>query len=403
MDGIMRLFFVADGRSPIALNWIRYFVDRGHEVHLASTFPCSPDLELAGQYLVPVALSQAAGEARQGNVGGGSGRIKKALPVGLRTAIRQWVGPLTLPGGARRLRRILTEVRPDLVHAMRIPYEGMLAALAEPEAPLLISIWGNDFTLHSPSTPLMRRLTRRALARANALHTDCQRDFRLAIEWGYPAEGLSRVLPGGGGIQLDVFHPAGGSGLTDDTEVPFRIEPAVINPRGIRAYVRNDTFFKAIPRVLESMPEVRFLCPVMRGEAQAEGWVRGLGIGNHVELLPRQSREQMARLFRRAQVAVSPSEHDGTPNTLLEAMACGCFPVAGDIEPLREWITNGENGLLVDPGDPNALAQAILTGLQQASLREKAREINRRLIAERADYRQVMMEAEGFYQEIVSG
>jgi len=43
----MRLLFIADGRSPIALNWISHFVESGHEVHLVSTFPCQQKLDLA--------------------------------------------------------------------------------------------------------------------------------------------------------------------------------------------------------------------------------------------------------------------------------------------------------------------------------------------------------------------
>ena len=55
----MKILFVADGRSPTALNWMRYFVERGDEVHLASTFLCQPDLKLSSLEVVPVALSGA--------------------------------------------------------------------------------------------------------------------------------------------------------------------------------------------------------------------------------------------------------------------------------------------------------------------------------------------------------
>ena len=34
--------------------------------------------------------------------------------------------------------------------------------------------------------------------------------------------------------------------------------------------------------------------------------------------------------------------HDGTPNTLLEGMACGCLPVAGDLDSIREWLKPGQ-------------------------------------------------------------
>ena len=61
---LMRLLFVADGRSPIALNWIRYFAERGDEVYLASTFDCSPDLPLKGLEFTPVAYSQALNRTR---------------------------------------------------------------------------------------------------------------------------------------------------------------------------------------------------------------------------------------------------------------------------------------------------------------------------------------------------
>jgi glycosyltransferase involved in cell wall biosynthesis len=176
----------------------------------------------------------------------------------------------------------------------------------------------------------------------------------------------------------------------------------VINPRGLRAYVRNDTFFKAVPLVLEKNPLVRFVCPTMSGAAEAERWINELGIRHAVTLMPQQSRAEMADLFRQAQVVVSPSIHDGTPNTLLEALACGCFPVVGDIEPLREWITHGKNGFLVDPTNPQALADAMIDALQKTELRAQAQKLNIRLIAERAEYQHSMEQAVEFYKSFIS-
>lgn len=165
--------------------------------------------------------------------------------------------------------------------------------------------------------------------------------------------------------------------------------------------MRNDTFFKSIPRVLEEFPAARFICTTMAGEPQALRWMAELGISDAVELLPRQTRAEMAELFRHSQVVVSPSFHDGTPNTLLEALACGCYPVVGDIESLREWITPGLNGALVDPGDEKALADAVCEGLSNPELRRQAAAYNLRQIEERAEYGKVMQEAEGFYRKII--
>jgi glycosyltransferase involved in cell wall biosynthesis len=404
----MRLLVLADGRSAIALNWISGMLERGHEIHLASSFPCSPELPLASLSIVPLAFSQLKGSGspkkqaglRQQNVAPKSGRnLGGAGLVEVRTILRQWFGPLTLPAASGRLQGIIQQVQPDLIHAMRIPYEGMTAAqaLKNTSTPLLVSIWGNDFTLHAPSTPWMGRLTRQALVHANALHADCARDIRLAQSWGFRPGLPWTILPGAGGVQSDIFFPD-----RIDSAQPDTVDgQLIINPRGIRAYVQTETFFRAIPLVLQKFPKAQFACVSMAGEAAALRWVYELGLAGSVNLLPAQSRAQMADLFRKACVTVSPSTHDGTPNTLLEAMACGCFPVVGDLESLREWITPGINGLLVDPADPQALAQAVCQALANADLRRRAAEINVKLVAERADFRIVMLKAEAFYLEII--
>jgi glycosyltransferase involved in cell wall biosynthesis len=194
------------------------------------------------------------------------------------------------------------------------------------------------------------------------------------------------VAPGNGGIRSDVFYPA---------EKPVE-EPVIINPRGFRPYVRNDSFFKAIPLVLAKHPKAKFICALMAGDAQAEQWIQELNIGHAVELLAAMPHFEMANVFRRAQIVVSPSVHDGTPNTLLEGIACGCFPVAGDLESIREWITPDENGLLFDSTNPQSIADAI----ENKSLRSKAAGLNQTIISARAEYSQNMQRAEEFYEEV---
>jgi glycosyltransferase involved in cell wall biosynthesis len=322
--------------------------------------------------------------------------------------LRDWIGPLDVWRHAGRVRDLVQQIQPNLVHAMRIPYEGLLAAeaLRGVRVPLLLSIWGNDFTLHAAHSPVLAWMTRRALRRADALHPDTKRDLRLARELGFSCEKPGAVLPSAGGIQRDLFADGPASPeLAAAYAIPLNQEgrpaiPVVINSRGARSYVRNDTFFQAIPRVLAEKPETRFLCVAMQGNAMAQEWIEKLNISAAVRLLPSLSRQEMAEHFRLATVTVSPSEHDGTPNTLLEAMACGAFPVAGDIESVREWITHEQNGLLCDPGDPVALGYCIVQALEDGKLRCRAAAQNQQLIADHADYTQVMREAERFYEKL---
>ena len=82
-------------------------------------------------------------------------------------------------------------------------------------------------------------------------------------------------------------------------------------------------------------------------------------------------------------------------------MASGCFPVAGDLESIREWITPGVNGYLVDPTNSDALADAMLLALENQDLYNNARAYNLDLITRRANYQIVMKTAEAFYQELL--
>ena len=399
----MRLAFIADGRSPIAQGWISLLTERGHEVHLLSTFRCLPIPGIASLHFIPVAFSGLGKQGERGEFrapGGTQG-------IGLRSVIRHWFGPFTLPRAAGTVRKILDTLEVDLVHSLRIPFEGMLAASAQFQVPLVVSVWGNDFTLHARSSPGMKYHTRQALNRADALHADCKRDIHLAADWGFQPDRPTVVLPGGGGVVRDLFKPSPPEMEILRPEVRKQLEdlpegnPIVVNPRGFRAYVRNDTFFRSIPGVLERVPEAIFLCPAMGENEEANRWIAQLKIEGSVRLLPKLSQGEMAMVYRLSKVMVSPSEHDGTPNTFLEAIACGCFPVVGDLESLREWVADGENSLLIDPDDAEALVQATSRALMDDGLREQASKINQDLIDERADRDRVAISAERFYRDVV--
>ncbi len=397
----MHILITADGRSPIAINWIRMVLDAGHMVTLVTTYPCQ---EIPGvEHIIPLHVAF-------GSLAGGGSSPSSALRRLVRRfrplfqAARNTFAPLGMERAGRQFSRLVEQVKPDIVHALRIPYEGILASHTPPGIPLVVNIWGNDFTLHANSSRMLGRLTTGTLRRADALMADTRRDLRLAVRWGFDSTKPALALPSAGGIDLEQVGAA--------VPLPFRQEvfakipkdiPWVVNPRGIRAYTRTDVFFQSIPLVLNRWQNVRFLCPGMENRKEAEDWVQRLGISDHVHLLPVLSQDDLWRLFSRSVMSLSITMHDGTPNTLLEAMACGSLPIAGDLETLREWITPGVNGLLVDPNQPQAVADAMLLGFANPQLFRTAAEINRNIILERAETRMVREKLQKFYQEILQG
>lgn len=61
---------------------------------------------------------------------------------------------------------------------------------------------------------------------------------------------------------------------------------------------------------------------------------------------------------------VSAPTSDGVSSSIIEGMACGAVPVASDLPTVREWVEHGENGLLVEPRDIEALSDAIINLLK---------------------------------------
>lgn len=94
--------------------------------------------------------------------------------------------------------------------------------------------------------------------------------------------------------------------------------------------------------------------PASVSEATVRGWVEeGLIIWlGHVEDMP--------ALYHSVDAVVLPSYREGLPKGLIEAGACGLPLVTTDVPGCREVVTDGVDGLLVPPGDAEALAVALI-------------------------------------------
>jgi glycosyltransferase involved in cell wall biosynthesis len=103
--------------------------------------------------------------------------------------------------------------------------------------------------------------------------------------------------------------------------------------------------------------------------AQMERIVAGLGIQDSVEFLG--SRTDVVELLQQSWGFVMPSRWEGMPNALLEAMACGLPCVATRVSGSEDIISDGVNGLLVEPEQPAELAQALRRSIEDAELAQR--------------------------------
>jgi glycosyltransferase involved in cell wall biosynthesis len=133
----------------------------------------------------------------------------------------------------------------------------------------------------------------------------------------------------------------------------------------------------------------------------AEVHVLRAATGLNIEILPRLPYDGLMRLMGSARAVVAMTVNDGLPSILVEAMAFGALPIHSDLEPIREWVTDRKNGLLVGAEDVHATVEAIRRAVKDDELVDQAAEINGRLVAEKLEYGAVRQRAIEMYGRVV--
>ena len=125
---------------------------------------------------------------------------------------------------------------------------------------------------------------------------------------------------------------------------------------------------EAIPAIVEQFPKTVFAIAGDGGQrAELEIRCEQLGISPSVRFLG--TRSDVPELLQVADIFVLPSLWEGFPIALLEAMEAGLPVIATQVEGVEEIVIDGANGLLLPPGDPEALQNALQRMLAQPDLR----------------------------------
>jgi glycosyltransferase involved in cell wall biosynthesis len=151
------------------------------------------------------------------------------------------------------------------------------------------------------------------------------------------------------------------NGVDRQIFVPHPARPKlrrVVVVANLRPEKRHDVLIDAAPEVLRHFPDARFEIvgggPELRslqGRTVDQGVAHAFAFVGHDE--------EVATRLRTADIFVLPSESEAFPNAVLEAMSAGLPIVASGVGGMLELIDDHRTGLLVPPGDPNALARGI--------------------------------------------
>ena len=351
----MRVVYLADAPYIHTRRWVQHFARAGWDVHVISFRPA----EIEGATVHYVHGFERIGRARY-------------------------------LVHARRVRRLVASLEPDLLHAHHLTSYGFLAGLCDVH-PTLVSVWGTDILEAPEWTPLHRRLTRFALARADHVTATGLRLANATLRYMPQAKPVTVVSYG---VDLDRFplrHAA-------DRGVPVVGTVARLSQeKGL------DVLLRAIAIVVSDTGQALRLLIVGDGpeRRKLERLADRLGIGDITQFRGEVPHEDVPAALAEFDIFAMPSLAEGFGVAALEAAATGLPVVASDVHGIPDVVDHQRTGLLVPPANPAALAAALTKLLNDAALRQELGTAGRAFVQEHYRWQDNAEQMERLYQDLL--
>ncbi|MPZ88448.1 MAG: glycosyltransferase, partial [Nitriliruptorales bacterium] len=248
------------------------------------------------------------------------------------------------------VRRMIRRFQPHVLHVHWLLPQGVIARLVANGTPRLLTLHGGD--LYALNGRLPRMLKRWALRDASAI-TVMNADMRQRVDELGSGSGTARVLPMGAAV-ADLRAAMAG---VERVRGRLLFAGRLVEKKGVAVLLRA---------LAKLDPEVPWSLEVV-GDGPLRGGLEAASapLGDRVRFRGTLDRERLAKAMAASEIIVLPSvpaasgDQDGRPVVLVEGMAAGCAIVASRLPGLDEAIVDEVNGLLVPPGDADALAVAI--------------------------------------------
>ncbi len=129
---------------------------------------------------------------------------------------------------------------------------------------------------------------------------------------------------------------------------------------------------------------------------------KGKNIQDNIHLLGFISGEEKIKNFHKADIFILPSYNEGLPVSVLEAMAAGLSIITTPVGGIPEAVEDGVNGFLVEPGNPEMLADRILKLLEDEELRERMGRKSLRIAKEKFDVNIIAEGLSKIYEKVLA-
>ena len=253
-------------------------------------------------------------------------------------------------------RRLLRTHRYDIVHIyFSLPTGAIIPALELGNIPVVVSLRGSDVPGYDERNPrlvlahrLLRPLTRWIWRRASRVVPVCASLGELARDTA-PWLDYSVI---GNGVDLELFRPGARVAASDPKPVKCLAVGRLIERKGLADVLRAWSL----------LPRGEYELEIAGGgpqDAALRALAIDLGLGDDVRFAGPLSRDAIATRCQSADIFVLTPYEEAFGNVFAEAIAAGLPVIGTDIGAIPDLVQHGENGILVKPGDAEAIARAV--------------------------------------------
>ncbi|WP_046755601.1 glycosyltransferase [Kordia jejudonensis] len=373
----MKILFVAMQYIHSA-RWINQLKDTEHEIYMFDCLdsPIHEDLQWTNY--------TTNWSKRKIKLIKGETFIKKHFP-----SLSEKIQSFLKITAAEKLHELILEIQPDVVHSMELQSESypLIQVREKINFNWICSTWGSDIYHFSKEAFHLKRI-QNVLKNADFLFTDNIRDISLATQHGFKGKAMGS-FPGGGGflvkenyieplenrnlILVKGYHHWAGRALHALKALENNLE--LVQKYQIHVYAAHPTVIAEITRLQKEY------------NLHISYTARGI----------EESHDALLRKFGQAKIAIGISVTDGIPNTMLEAMIYGAFPIQTNPgNASEEYISHKKNGWLIeDAENSQEITEAVTNALTNESLLAEAFEANKkyRKILSYAQIQQKVLEA----------
>ncbi len=313
----MKILFLGEPDSPNTISWVNGLQEQGCDVTVAS-----------------VRTDGSSDALAIGN---------PSLPPRLRV--------LT---GASHLKKIIKEIKPDLLLAYRVTSYGYLAAKTNFH-PLVIAAQNEQIVYLPKPTYLRRKFLEKcakfAISKADLMHAWAENIADGLMRFGANSK---KILTMHRGIDMEMF-------AIEDRRSFNTNAPVFISTRSLYPEYRIEKILDAFAVVVKKLPEATLKIVGNGSEEESLKYKTAeLGIKKNVLFTGRVDHPTLVKQLQESDIYISIIETEGMSSSLIEALLCRVLPIVTDMPASRKIVHNKTDGFLISDIDPEKLSAKML-------------------------------------------